>query len=200
LCSGSLIAYDRQGPCLEQRTEWLTALQSLKQALDEHSVLKEEDIAPKIEEGLRQKRSQVPMARIVQEVLQQRSRNLAEATKRIEALAAEERSAFEECKRCFSAGRGGRNAFSKSDPEVVFREGLMAQMRDQTADEAYAQYRESRLPLPYTSGEGPGYTSQARYWEREAAGPSRGRGASSMYDPYGYPNQRQPYPYSPGWR
>ena len=196
LCSGPLIAYDREGTCREQRKEWLDALELFKQALEDHSGLKDEDIGPRIQEVLRQKGGRVPMARVVQEVLQERTRTLAEAQKRIETVASEERSAFEGCKRCFSAGRGGRNAFSKSDPEVVLRERLMAQMRDQTINEAYAQYKDSRLPLPYSSAEGPGFASQAWYWEREAAGPSRGRGPY----PYGYPNPRQPNPYYPGWR
>lgn len=200
LCSGPLTAYDRDGTCQRQRTEWLNALELFQQAVEDHRVLKDANIAPTIEQELREKGGRAPVARVVQEVLQQRAGKLAEAKKRVEALAGEEESSFERCKRCYSLDRSGRNALSKSVPEVVLRERLVAQMKDQTLDEGYAQYKDSRLPLPYTSTGGDGYASQAWYWERGAAGPSRGRGTGSGYPPYGYPNSPQPYPYYQGWR
>ncbi|GEM_PF-2458686 len=200
VCSGPLTADDREGPCKEERTVWLNALELLSQALQEHSVLKEEDTAPRIERELGQKGGRVSMARIVQEVLQERAKGLDDVRKRIEALAAEEKNAFERCRRCASTGRAGRNVLSRSDPEVASREKLMAQMKDQTLDEAYLQYKGSRLPLPYTSAEGPGYASQAWYGEREGTSRSRGPYPGPGYDPYGYGNPRQPYPGYPGWR
>jgi hypothetical protein len=136
--------------CEEENAKWVAMYTALNEALDSYRVVKEESVAPIIEQKRDEFGKGAALARIVQASLAERSNRLADAEAKCLSLADSERSAFEEWRSCASGGRARRAPSAKGVVATASRdrETLLAKMRDLLLDEAYAQYKNQRDPAP----------------------------------------------------
>lgn len=151
LVGGTLVdSRAQEASCEAENTRWDAMFKALEEALDAYRAVKEESIAPFIEQKRAERGKAPSLARIVQEALEERSQRLAEAENKCLAAADAERMAFEEWRHCASGPRTRRAAASRGPvaPAVKDRERLLAKLRDLLLDEAYAQYKNYRDPEP----------------------------------------------------
>jgi hypothetical protein len=148
--------------CEEENVKWVAMFKSLNEALDSYRVVKEESVAPIIEQKRAELGKDASVARIVQASLAERNQRLAEAEAKCLSLADSERSAFEEWRSCASGGRSRRAPSARGIVVAASkdRETLLSKLRDLLLDEAYAQYKNQRDPTPSAYGQyepwGPG--------------------------------------------
>lgn len=135
-------AENQEGDCSENWSRWRQAFAMLKEnAAGVHST-KQESITPEIERALQEKGGRLPMARIVQSVLEDQRQKIGSATEKLREASNIEEAAFSALRDCL--GRREFRKASKSDPDLIERKKVEGSLRNLLLDEAYAQYSTDR--------------------------------------------------------
>lgn len=193
LCLGCPNSEASEEPCAAAHEKWSNSSGKLRDALQQYKQIKDESVAPEIEESLSQGRKLVPMARIVQSALKRRSDRLAEVGARCRQLADHERFAFDELRRCVSgrSQRRGNTVLVALSAISKDRESLLKQFQELMLDEAYVQYKgEREYPTDAYSGYGQNQAPRMSYQRQWVPDPRTYPRWSDNYrnpqTPYGY--------------
>jgi len=137
----------RSSDCEADQQKWLNAVELLKNSMEACRLVKEESVAPRIEEDVAASKGNVPLARTVRAVLQERRQKVAEAEDVCRRQAETERFAFERWySSCNGGGRTKRGAPVAGELRQASaeRDRLRKYLNELLMDEAYAQYRNAR--------------------------------------------------------
>gem|GEM_PF-1477388 len=158
------------GLCDAYHSEWTQLWKELGERVDEYARVKDESVAPRIQQLLAEQGSRGSMARVVQSALQERSRRMTELRRKIDANLDLERHAFDRWKVCTNEVRRRAGGPARGNPEIQDRERRLARLNDLLLEEAHAQYRNQRVPI---SADGPSYDGaygsggRGREWPRQ---------------------------------
>ena len=142
-----------QGQCEREKSLWTEKFEALARAAEDYRCIKNESVAPKINE-LMASGTRINMAATIRSALNDRSDRLAEAGSRCQDALARERTAYETWRRCGGSDRRQKNAphQNPSSADSRERDRFMADLQDLLLDEAYVQYK-GQAPVP-TGGAG----------------------------------------------
>ncbi len=143
-----LLSETFSGHCGTEQATWSNAYQSLQAGMEAYRQIKNESVSPSIAREMGAHERGVSIARIVQVVLKERGKRLAELGRRCLELADAERSSFGEWRRCAIVGAQRRDSSTVAGFKSLSRERdrLMAELQDLLLDEAYVQYKNYRAP------------------------------------------------------
>jgi hypothetical protein len=143
--------------CAQEHAQWTDAYGILEKAVNELREAKQESVGPKINRALAED-TRGSVAQRIQVILKERGRRITEATRKAVDAAGQERSAFEQFRRCGLSDSPRSSGASNAALNEATRErnGILADLQELLLDEAYVQYRrESPVPPSTYSGYGP---------------------------------------------
>ncbi|MCA1960204.1 MAG: hypothetical protein LDL33_05370 [Desulfomonile sp.] len=154
-----------EGVCEAYHSEWVRVWKEIDEQMEEYARVKDESVAPRIEQLRAEHGARGSMARIVQAALQERSRRMTELRRKIQAHLDQERQAFDRWRVCASDSSRRAGGPARGNPEIQDRERRLARLSDLLLEEAHVQYKNNRAPVPADV-----YSYDAVY-----GGPARGR-------------------------
>jgi hypothetical protein len=138
--------------CERERNRWSESFEALKKAVDDYRNIKDESVAPRIDE-IMAKNSRANMAAVIQSVLKNRADRLTEAGGLCQDAVTREKSAYEIWRRCGGTDRQRKNAPPQDAHATVGRDRdrLVAGLQDLLLDEGYVQYKgQAAVPINET--------------------------------------------------
>lgn len=162
----------RPSQCEAEYQKWLSAAEALRSSMQAYRNVREESIAPRIEQNVAAGKRSVSLARTVRTVLQERRRKMDEAEEVCRREVEKERYAFEQWYGCSSGGRTRRGAPASADLREASaeRDRLLKDLRELLMDEAHAQYKNARPQSSRTADlEDPSQLNAGYRTERGAA-------------------------------
>lgn len=173
-------------PCAKEHTQWNEAYGMLEEAVNELRDAKVASVEPKINQALADSKG-LSVAQRIQTILKERSRRISEATRKGVEAADQERTAFEQLRRCGVSDHSRRSAPSTLPLNEMLRarNRILAELQELLADEAYAQYKQES-PVPPSTYSGYGPDQQSAQYHNPQYNPG-GRTGYGTYAPrYGY--------------
>lgn len=173
-------------PCAHEHAQWTDSYEVLEKAVSELRDAKHESVGPRITQALAGD-TKGSVAQRIQVILKERERRIAEASRKAVDAAGQERSAFDQLRRCGASDSPRRSGASTAAVNEASRSrnAIVADLQELLMEEAYVQYkRESPVPASTYSGYGPDRQSAQYHTPQYNPGGRTGYGA---YPPgYGY--------------
>ncbi|MFH0824525.1 MAG: hypothetical protein V2B18_17360 [Pseudomonadota bacterium] len=136
------------GECPEASSEWDRAYGSLEQAVEELRRAKQRPITEEINRRISEASGKVPIAKLVESVLQERRQGMMNAEDKVRRLMEREKEVFTGWRRCEGPTGPRARQSDRIRRAAEARERLTAQLPDLMLDEAFVQYKNYSDPVP----------------------------------------------------